>query len=296
MIWIGLIVVLVFFYFIRKNNREKKKIKDLSNKETSNQHLGRETEQLTEQEIQQFIEDEVSEMVFQETLDYSSGFEKLISDAILLFVDAGLASTSLLQRKLNINYNQADALVDKLEELDFIGPFRGSKAREVLYQNIPISYIEHIQRKKENSPKRLLFKKQLLSKYTEEINKKVSKRLREYNEERIKQEIKDDILNKEASKNMKLQKDKLRKEVVKELAEEGLINEEEYISRKREPIPQEVQDKVWNRDGGACVKCGSKENLEFDHIIPFSKGGSNTYRNLQLLCQKCNREKSNKIG
>src|SRR5690554_988252 len=105
MIWIGLIVVLVFFYFIRKNNREKKKIKDLSNKETSNQHLGRETEQLTEQEIQQFIEDEVSEMVFQETLDYSSGFEKLISDAILLFVDAGLASTSLLQRKLNINYN-----------------------------------------------------------------------------------------------------------------------------------------------------------------------------------------------
>ena len=44
------------------------------------------------------------------------------------------------------------------------------------------------------------------------------------------------------------------------------------------------------------VKCGSQENLEFDHIIPLSKGGSNTVRNIQLLCQKCNREKSNKIG
>ncbi|MDR2085817.1 MAG: HNH endonuclease [Dysgonamonadaceae bacterium] len=61
-------------------------------------------------------------------------------------------------------------------------------------------------------------------------------------------------------------------------------------------MPQDVQDRVWNRDGGCCVKCGSRENLEFDHIIPFSKGGATTYRNLQLLCQECNREKSNKIG
>ncbi|WP_229724707.1 HNH endonuclease [Winogradskyella forsetii] len=55
-------------------------------------------------------------------------------------------------------------------------------------------------------------------------------------------------------------------------------------------------DKVWNRDGGKCVKCGSQEKIEFDHIIPFSKGGSNTYRNLQILCEQCNRGKSNNIG
>ena len=67
-------------------------------------------------------------------------------------------------------------------------------------------------------------------------------------------------------------------------------------TKRREPIPQHVQDAVWRRDGGKCVKCGSQENLEFDHIIPLSKGGSNTVRNIQLLCQKCNREKSNKIG
>ena len=61
-------------------------------------------------------------------------------------------------------------------------------------------------------------------------------------------------------------------------------------------ISQEVKDKVWNRDGGKCVECGSNQNLEFDHIIPFSKGGANTYRNLQLLCESCNRSKSDSIG
>lgn len=61
-------------------------------------------------------------------------------------------------------------------------------------------------------------------------------------------------------------------------------------------ISQDVKDKVWNRDGGKCVECGSNEKLEFDHIIPHSKGGANTYRNIQLLCEPCNRSKSAKIG
>lgn len=73
------------------------------------------------------------------------------------------------------------------------------------------------------------------------------------------------------------------------------ITPEENDARSRR-IPQEVKDKVWNRDGGKCVECGSNQNLEFDHIIPFSKGGANTYRNLQLLCESCNRSKSASIG
>jgi 5-methylcytosine-specific restriction endonuclease McrA len=52
---------------------------------------------------------------------------------------------------------------------------------------------------------------------------------------------------------------------------------------------------VWRRDQGRCVKCGSQEGLEFDHIIPVSRGGSNTARNLQLLCENCNRSKSDTI-
>lgn len=60
-------------------------------------------------------------------------------------------------------------------------------------------------------------------------------------------------------------------------------------------IPEKTRIDVWRRDGGKCTKCGSRENLEYDHIIPVSKGGSNTARNIELLCEKCNREKSDKI-
>lgn len=50
---------------------------------------------------------------------------------------------------------------------------------------------------------------------------------------------------------------------------------------------------VFARDGGVCQCCGSSLNLEYDHIIPFSCGGKNNASNIQLLCQKCNRSKSN---
>lgn len=82
----------------------------------------------------------------------------------------------------------------------------------------------------------------------------------------------------------------LKKQV--EMFEKGHFEEDK---KQREPIPEEVKFEVWRRDQGRCVMCGSKENLEFDHIIPFSKGGATTARNLQLLCQNCNRHKSDKI-
>lgn len=63
-------------------------------------------------------------------------------------------------------------------------------------------------------------------------------------------------------------------------------------NQDRRAISSSVRMEVWRRDGGKCVKCGSRENLEYDHIIPISKGGSNTARNIELLCEKCNRSKS----
>lgn len=64
--------------------------------------------------------------------------------------------------------------------------------------------------------------------------------------------------------------------------------------RKRRYIPDEVKEKVWERDGGECTTCGAKEELQYDHIIPFSEGGGDGIANLQILCRKCNLEKSNK--
>jgi 5-methylcytosine-specific restriction endonuclease McrA len=63
----------------------------------------------------------------------------------------------------------------------------------------------------------------------------------------------------------------------------------------RERIPSEVRKEVWNRDGGKCKKCGSRHHIEFDHIVPVSKGGSNSAQNIELLCKKCNRSKHAKI-
>jgi hypothetical protein len=65
-------------------------------------------------------------------------------------------------------------------------------------------------------------------------------------------------------------------------------------SLTRQPIPKAVQREVWQRDQGRCVECGSRENLEFDHIIPVSRGGATTTRNVQLLCESCNRRKSDR--
>jgi Holliday junction resolvasome RuvABC ATP-dependent DNA helicase subunit len=64
---------------------------------------------------------------------------------------------------------------------------------------------------------------------------------------------------------------------------------------ERQSISDDVKMIVWQRDKGHCAKCDSQKNLEYDHIIPISKGGSNTARNIQLLCEKCNRSKSANI-
>ena len=63
----------------------------------------------------------------------------------------------------------------------------------------------------------------------------------------------------------------------------------------REAISERVRHEVWRRDGGQCVDCGSRERLEFDHIVPISKGGANTARNIELRCEACNRRKGASI-
>lgn len=64
------------------------------------------------------------------------------------------------------------------------------------------------------------------------------------------------------------------------------FSQSRYISTTTKKI-------VFTRDGGVCQCCGSSSNLEYDHITPFSCGGNSSPSNIQLLCMKCNRSKSN---
>lgn len=61
-------------------------------------------------------------------------------------------------------------------------------------------------------------------------------------------------------------------------------------------IPGKVKSEVYKRDKGACVECGSKDNLHFDHILPYSLGGTSLKTdNIRLLCARHNLQKSAKL-
>jgi hypothetical protein len=78
--------------------------------------------------------------------------------------------------------------------------------------------------------------------------------------------------------------------------ETSLPSTERLPIEQRRVIPSLVKLAVWKRDGGACIQCGSKQNLHFDHILPYSKGGTSvTEENIQLLCMKHNIQKGAKL-
>ena len=86
-----------------------------------------------------------------------------------------------------------------------------------------------------------------------------------------------------------IRKEKHYDKVLREI--DAFENMEKLEDVPREPISENVRLFVWQRDKGQCVKCGARERLEFDHIIPVTSGGSSTERNVQLLCESCNRSK-----
>lgn len=64
----------------------------------------------------------------------------------------------------------------------------------------------------------------------------------------------------------------------------------------RTPIPREVRQAVWERDGGRCVDCDASFDLQYDHVIPHALGGAHTVENLQILCAPCNQAKGASLG
>ena len=64
----------------------------------------------------------------------------------------------------------------------------------------------------------------------------------------------------------------------------------------RRIIPTSIKLAVWKRDKGACVECGATDHLHFDHILPYSKGGtSDSIENIQILCMRHNLAKGAQI-
>jgi hypothetical protein len=61
-------------------------------------------------------------------------------------------------------------------------------------------------------------------------------------------------------------------------------------------IPSHVKLEVWRRDKGRCQMCQSRDNLHYDHDLPFSRGGSSlTAKNIRLLCARHNLSKGARI-
>ena len=63
-------------------------------------------------------------------------------------------------------------------------------------------------------------------------------------------------------------------------------------------IPRPIQFRVLKRENQVCRSCGmpvADDDIHFDHIIPWSKGGPTEENNIQLLCGTCNRKKSNRF-
>lgn len=244
----------------------------------------------------EFTEKEKNELVERLVRDednlfstYVENLDPVIEDAARLIVQCQIGSTSLLQRRMKLGYNRAGRLMDQLEHIGVVGINQGLKARDVLIKDE--TEFEHFLQT------RFKFYKTDIRAFYEDHKSEIERRKHEYQEQKRQQQI---LYEKDLIRQELLEKDRkrqLQREVYKELFDKGALSNQPVDKEwSREPIPQDIMDKVWNRDGGRCVKCGSQENLEFDHIIPFSKGGANTYRNLQILCKKCNVEKSNKIG
>lgn len=82
---------------------------------------------------------------------------------------------------------------------------------------------------------------------------------------------------------------------------ESKLTASAFAKEQRNLMTKKLREQIKKRDNFTCCTCGNSTYnepnllLEIDHIIPVAKGGCTTEDNLQTLCWKCNRAKSDKI-
>jgi hypothetical protein len=182
------------------------------------------------------------------------------------------------QRLLNKKQIEEKIKIDKLREIERI------KNEELL----KIKDEEQKRLKDEFEKKQKLLELEIQRKLDEEKRILDKIKRQEQLDEEYKNRIKEEFLEKER----RLQ---LEAKAISELQVSGKLSLDYFKNYNRKPIPSHIKEAVWKRDKQKCVYCGSQDELEFDHIIPVSKGGSNSLNNIQLLCLSCNRSKGVKL-
>ena len=86
-----------------------------------------------------------------------------------------------------------------------------------------------------------------------------------------------------------------KQDIVQDVTFNIHFNSQEVVMPYEQPfsksIPANVKSEVWQRDGGKCVKCGSKKQLQFDQTIPVKNGAVIKAANIQIICKACNKKK-----
>lgn len=83
--------------------------------------------------------------------------------------------------------------------------------------------------------------------------------------------------------------------IMRHIKKQQKKSQQTEVVRDSRYISPQLRKDVWAKCGGQCVQCQSRSLLEYDHIIPISRGGATSYANLQILCRSCNRHKSDHI-
>ena len=70
---------------------------------------------------------------------------------------------------------------------------------------------------------------------------------------------------------------------------------EEYERLRQEFESPAFRDKRKKEFGNTCCNCGSKEKMEYHHVVPLKMGGTNNLTNIKPVCQECHCKAHNKI-